>query len=90
MTEQRTVAGLRCGEVLAELSSFVDGELEPERVAQIELHLRGCDWCERFGGEFTDLVQQLRQQLGAASELDRNVENRLHDRLIREFNTAEG
>lgn len=61
MAVERDVAGLRCGEVLAEMSDFLDGDLGTARRAQIEAHLRGCDVCERFGGAFSAAIQALRQ-----------------------------
>jgi len=77
----REVAGLRCREVLAELSDYVDGELPADRVERIKAHLRGCDWCERFGGDFAWLVKSLRRQLGEAEPLEEEVERRFHTGL---------
>ena len=59
MAIEREVAGLRCGEVLADLSGYLDGELPAERRSQLEAHLRGCDVCERFGVSFTSAIQAL-------------------------------
>jgi anti-sigma factor RsiW len=81
----RLVAGLRCREVLADLSSFMDGELPQDRVEQINTHLRGCDWCERFGGRFTGIIAQFRRQLAAAEPLGVSVEQRLRERLRRDL-----
>jgi hypothetical protein len=50
MAHDREVAGLRCTQVLAHLSDYLDGELDPQTRAQVEAHVQGCDWCERFGG----------------------------------------
>lgn len=61
MAIEREVAGLRCGDVLAELSDFLDGELTAPRQAQVEAHLRGCDVCERFGGVFSAAIRALQQ-----------------------------
>ena len=61
MAVEREVAGLRCGEVLADLSEYLDGELPAERRAQLDAHLRGCDVCERFGGTFSSAIQALRR-----------------------------
>lgn len=77
----RLVAGLRCREVLADLSLYLDGELPPERVKQIEEHVRGCDWCERFGGEFSEVIKHFRRELREAEPLDENVADRLRRRL---------
>jgi anti-sigma factor RsiW len=67
MANEREVAGVRCGEVLAELSDYLDGELVADRRRQIEAHLTGCDWCERFGGLLAGSIGVLRRELGAAS-----------------------
>lgn len=60
MENERNVAGMRCGEVLAELSDYLDGEMAPGRLAQVVAHLQGCDACERFGGAFTAALHSLR------------------------------
>lgn len=61
MEHERKVAGLDCGEVLAELSDYFDGEMAAQRREQILAHLQGCDVCERFGGVFSAAIQALRQ-----------------------------
>jgi anti-sigma factor RsiW len=77
----RTVAGIRCTEVLDDLSDYLDGELPVARVRRIEEHLRGCDWCERFGGDFTEVVTSLRARLRVPPRLPADVHNRLMERL---------
>lgn len=77
----RSVAGIRCTEVLDDLSDYLDGELSVERVRRIEDHLRGCNWCERFGGDFTAAITSLRARLGAAPEPPADVHDRLMARL---------
>jgi anti-sigma factor RsiW len=78
---EREVGGIGCGEVLRQLSDYLDGELSPEEVARVEAHLRGCDRCERFGGAFGRLMTVLRRELGPAEPLDREVAVRLRARL---------
>lgn len=56
----RLVAGLRCRDVLEDLSEFLDGALPPERVAAIHAHLAECDTCARFGGSVGEIVSALR------------------------------
>ena len=65
MTVEREVAGIRCGEVLARLSDYLDDELPMSERRRVEAHLRGCDVCERFGGEMAELVALLRRHLAA-------------------------
>lgn len=60
---EREVAGLRCTEVLAVLSAYVDGELDADTRTRVDAHLAGCDWCEHFGGEFVGTIRQLRRTL---------------------------
>ncbi len=77
----RSVAGIRCTEVLDDLSDYFDGELDHGRAEQIEAHLKGCDWCERFGGDFTVAITTLRRELGEAPEPPPDVHHRLMERL---------
>ncbi|HUP50267.1 MAG TPA: zf-HC2 domain-containing protein [Thermoanaerobaculia bacterium] len=81
MSDERIVAGLRCSDVLAQLSAFIDGELDHAERERIEAHLRGCDWCERFGGDFAFSVAALRRQLRTEEELPDEVRSRLRARL---------
>ncbi len=37
---------MKCQQLLAALSDYVDGELDPEICAAFEEHLSGCDPCE--------------------------------------------
>lgn len=77
----RSVAGIRCTEVLDDLSDYLDGELPGRRVEQIEAHLQGCDWCERFGGDFSDAVAALRDRLAPPVDPPEDVHARLMERL---------
>jgi anti-sigma factor RsiW len=81
MATEQEVAGIRCGEVLAELSDFLDGELPPERRAQVVAHLQGCDVCERFGGAFTAAIHSLWQEGGNQPIVESVVYERLRVRL---------
>ena len=48
----RALAGLWCHQVLEQLSRYLDDELAAEDRARFERHVRECDVCSRFGGEF--------------------------------------
>ncbi|MDX1646104.1 MAG: zf-HC2 domain-containing protein [Longimicrobiales bacterium] len=74
----RRIAGLRCRDVLEVLGDYVDGDLEEETVQRVEAHLRACDHCEKFGGEYGALVAGLRQAL-----LADEPRPGLRDRMIR-------
>ena len=77
MRGEGEVGGIRCGEVLAVLSDFVDGAIDPGLRSRIEEHLRGCDTCERFGGVFASTVRALRERLSAPDALDEATRERL-------------
>lgn len=61
MEGERIVAGLHCGEVLADLSEHLDGRLGFDRAGRIDEHLAGCAECGRLLGEITAAVRALRQ-----------------------------
>ena len=74
---EKIVAGISCGEVLDQLSAYLDGELGPEERDRIEAHLRGCDGCARFGGEFRATVRALREHLLHPKKLPASVQERV-------------
>ena len=76
MTE-RTVAGLRCSEVLARLSDYIDGELDAAEVKDVEEHLLACPNCERFGKNFGSMVVSLRSAPDSAHPVDSELVTRL-------------
>lgn len=82
MQGDRKVGGLWCHEVLSMLSDYLDDDLEPFERGQVEDHLRGCDTCERFGGEFASAIKALREQLAKPAPLDDELERRLQERLL--------
>ena len=47
----------------------------------MDLHLAGCDWCERFGGRYAGMVQCVREKLAAPTPLPVEVSDRLMARL---------
>ena len=78
---EKVVAGLSCAQVLAVLSDYLDGDLPAERRAQVEAHLRGCDGCARFGGEFRATIQALREHLSGDVPLPAAARDRLRRAL---------
>ncbi len=64
----RSIAGLRCSEVLAALSDYLDGDLAAAPRAAFEAHVSACPDCARFGARMSSVVAALRQPLGAASD----------------------
>jgi len=79
--QEREVAGMRCSQVLEVLSDYLDGDLDANRRAQVEEHLRGCDWCARFGTTVGETVRALRAQLGADEALPADIAARLREKL---------
>jgi predicted anti-sigma-YlaC factor YlaD len=75
---------MSCSEVLAVLSEFIDGTIGADAHAHVTEHLRGCDWCERFGGRFSEVVETLRRELRDPDALGDDVAARLQRRLERE------
>jgi anti-sigma factor RsiW len=81
MEDERIVAGLHCGEVLADLSEHLDGRLSFDRAERIDEHLAGCAGCRRFSGEITTAVRALRQlpDESLPSEVEERLVEALHD-----------
>ena len=75
--DEKVISGLSCGDVLARLSDDLDGDLPAEDRAQVEGHLRGCEGCARFGGEFRSTVRALRAHLARADRLPEPLLRRL-------------
>lgn len=78
--DEKTVAGISCSQVLEVLSDYLDGDLAEGARRRVEEHLRGCEGCARFGGEFRSTVRALRTHL-AHGELPVAVLDRLRAAL---------
>jgi anti-sigma factor RsiW len=74
---ERIVGGMRCSEVLALLSEYVDGELDTSAVESIEAHLLGCPNCERFGRNFGSMVVSIRAEGQSSPHLQSEAMSRL-------------
>jgi len=81
---ERVVGGLSCGQVLDRLSDYLDGDLAGQPREAVEMHLRGCDGCARFGGELQATVRALRRHLLASGGVPARVEERLRRALAGE------
>lgn len=84
MKGEKIVGGLSCGQVLERLSDYLDEELGDQARGAVEEHLRGCDGCTRFGGEFRATVRALRDHLLVAPTPPVSLRRRLADALDRE------
>jgi anti-sigma factor RsiW len=84
MKGEKIVGGLSCGQVLERLSDYLDDDLGPDARAAVEEHLRGCDGCARFGGEFRATVRALRDHLLAAPAPPSRLRQRLAEALAKE------
>ena len=58
--DERIVAGLHCGEVLADLTEHLERRLSPEQAWRFDEHLYGCDDCRRLAEEIYAMVRALR------------------------------
>ena len=76
----RVIAGLRCRDLLTRLADYVDGELSAKDVGRVDAHLRECEHCEKFGGEYGTLVEELKACF-VASTVDSGVAARLANRM---------
>lgn len=69
-------APLDCADVLRQLWDYLDGELDPARVALIEAHLVVCRRCPehvRFERAFLDAVRRGRREHEGAAALTERV-----------------
>ncbi|MEX2468101.1 MAG: zf-HC2 domain-containing protein [Gemmatimonadota bacterium] len=73
----REIAGMRCRDVLARLTDYVDDDLELETAERMRAHVSACDVCEQFGGVFAELVVRLKGTLPEAAPLPPAVRARL-------------
>jgi anti-sigma factor RsiW len=79
---EREVGGLRCGEALALLSEWVDGEIGEGQLARLRAHVGGCEVCASFGAQFSAAVASLRARHAIGPPAD--VSDRLRARLATE------
>ena len=78
---EREVAGLKCSDVMVELSGYLEGDLAPERAAQIEGHVSQCQACAAFGEGFGRMVEAVRTRLSEPEPVPADVEARLRAAL---------
>jgi anti-sigma factor RsiW len=77
------VAGLRCRDVLDDLSDLLDGALPAARVTAIQAHLAGCNRCAQFGGAIAQTLAHLRTALREPPPISSGQAAQLQDALRR-------
>jgi predicted anti-sigma-YlaC factor YlaD len=82
MKGDRLVGGLWCHQVLARLSEYMDGELASSDRERIDAHLRVCDVCERFGGDFAYMLREIRSALKTPPAVDGELAERLRRAIL--------
>ncbi|MGE0862348.1 MAG: anti-sigma factor [Vicinamibacterales bacterium] len=78
---EREVAGLKCSEVLADLSRYLDGDLTSGRRLQIEAHVSECQACATFGQAFGGMIDLVRARLGEPEPVPAEIAARLKTAL---------
>lgn len=81
----KVVGGLSCQEVLDRLSDYLDGDLTESARHAVENHVKGCDGCARFGGEFKSTVRALRDHLLRSPSPPARLVAKLREALDREL-----
>ena len=66
-------------------SSYLDGELSDADRTAVEGHVKGCDGCARFGGEFKSTVRALRDHLLRSPAPPARLVAKLREALDREL-----
>ncbi len=77
----RVVGGLRCRDVLGDLSEFLDGLLGPERLEMVQAHLAGCSTCAQFGADIAGVLTALRSGAPSRPTLPDHALERLRARV---------
>ncbi len=57
-----------CRDILERFSQYLEGDLDPDRGAQLERHLKECPDCIRTSEEFKELLDMCRKY-GACKEV---------------------
>lgn len=70
-----TTAPMNCNELVELVTAYLDGSLDPETRARLDLHLLECDGCTNYLQQFRATVATLGQ--GRDEDLDPAFRNRL-------------
>ena len=77
---------MNCRGVIRELSNYLDGDLDPQVKAQLELHLEHCEDCRLVVDTTRKTVQVFCDSQPVP--LPDDVHNRLHDALMKRLRRA--
>ncbi len=77
---------MNCQNVIQELSSFIDGELDASSRLELESHLKDCGECQLVVDQTKKTVRLFCDS--EPIELPGEVRNRLHEALRRKFKEA--
>ncbi len=75
--QDRLIGGVRCSEVLAHLSDYVDADLDAATTERVENHLLGCPNCEHFGKNFGSMVASLRNESNTPEAIQADAISRM-------------
>ena len=78
----------RCKELFAELSSYLDDELDDSLCQELERHMDGCEPCKAFLSSLEKSIEQCRTAAGDTP--DPRVAARLRRELLAEYQAAMG
>ncbi len=83
MTVPSSTGGGSCSGVVEHLSDYLDGELEPRILNEVEAHLEECEDCQHCAEEIRATIDMIRQNVSRSlpeSERER-VRARLWDAI---------
>nr|WP_231743549.1 zf-HC2 domain-containing protein [Mycobacterium sp. GA-2829] len=78
-----TTAPMNCNELVELVTAYLDGSLDPETRARLDLHLLECDGCTNYLQQFRATVATLGQAR------DENLDPAFRNRLLEAFRDRE-
>jgi anti-sigma factor RsiW len=73
------MSGPACGELVADLVGYLDGDLDIRRVRRVEAHLEQCTTCQACAAELRATIALIRA--GAYGPVDPDQRGRMKERL---------
>jgi anti-sigma factor RsiW len=73
------MSGPTCGELVADLVGYLDGDLDLRRVRRVEEHLEGCTTCQACAAELRATITLIHD--GAYAPVDPDQRDRMKERL---------